>query len=262
MTAVSTRARLPLHWPWPLPALSAWALAWAAWYALSLARAPLAWALAAGLIVGTGLAYACQGRWRQSIAAAGFPLSAWALGAANAWPAWAWLMLLLPLLLAYPLRAWRDAPFFPTPAAALQGLDIIVGHQARVLDAGCGLGHGLRALRQLWPGAEVQGVEWSPLLAWLARLRCPWAQIRRADMWTQSWAGLDLVYVFQRPESMARVWAKARAEMAPGAWLVSLEFAVPGQTPWANPQATGRRPLWIYCPGQPRADSTGAGSGR
>ena len=32
----------------------------------------------------------------------------------------------LALLLAvYPLNAWRDAPLFPTPAGALQGLETI-----------------------------------------------------------------------------------------------------------------------------------------
>lgn len=256
------RALLRWPWPWPLPALSAWALAWTAWWLALACGAPPLPALAAGAGVGVALALRCQGRWRRSIAAAGFPLSAWVLGAAAAaeWPAWAWLLLLAALLLAYPLRAWRDAPFFPTPAAALLGLDGVVGVPARVLDAGCGLGHGLRALRHLWPQAQLQGVEWSPLLAFLARLACPWAHIRRGDLWAQSWADQDLVYVFQRPESMARVWAKAGAELAPGAWLVSLEFAVPGVAPWASLQRTGQRPLWIYRPGQanPGSISTGA----
>jgi Asp-tRNA(Asn)/Glu-tRNA(Gln) amidotransferase A subunit family amidase len=45
------------------------------------------------------------------------------------------------LLAAYPLRTWRDAPLFPTPVDALDGLaaqlPLVAG--ARVLDAGCGL---------------------------------------------------------------------------------------------------------------------------
>ena len=248
--------------PWPLPALLAWALAWCAWWTLPWLGASTAWALAGALAVGSGLALQCPGWWRRVIAAVGFPLSAWALDAASAWPAWAWLVLLLPLLLAYPLRAWRDAPFFPTPASALLGLETIVGRQTRVLDAGCGLGHGLQALRRLWPQARLQGVEWSPLLAWVATRRCPWAQIRRGDMWAQSWAEQDLVYVFQRPESMARVWDKAKFEMTADAWLVSLEFAVPGQRAWAVWQPQGLRPLWIYRPGQAKPDSIGAECGR
>ena len=247
---------------WPLPALAAWSAAWAAWAMLLWLGAAPAIALVGGICTGALVALGCEGLWRRAIAAAGFPLSAWALGAASAWPSWAWLMLLLPLLLAYPLRAWRDAPFFPTPATALRGLQSVVGDPLRVLDAGCGLGHGLRALRRLWPRAELLGVEWSPLLAFVAARWCPWAQVRRGDMWAHSWAGLDLVYVFQRPESMDRVWDKAHAELAAGAWLVSLEFAVPGRTPWATLQQPGQRPLWIYRAGPGSAHSIKAPAGR
>jgi SAM-dependent methyltransferase len=167
-------------------------------------------------------------------------------------PAWVWLLLLLPVLAAYPLRAWRDAPFFPTPKAALTGLDALMQPPQRVLDAGCGLGHGLAALHRLWPQAELHGVEWSPLLAWATAGRCRYAHVRRGDMWAGSWAGHDLVYVFQRPESMARAHEKARRELAPGAWLVSLEFGVPGIEASASlqgaPGGAGaqRRPVWAY----------------
>jgi hypothetical protein len=236
---------------WPLPAVLTWAAAWTCWtLALRLGLPP---ALALGLAVGLGLllAWPCGGLWRRALAAGGFPLSAVALGAAAAWPSWIWLSLLLPLLAAYPLKAWNDAPFFPTPPQALAGLDGVVGTPRRVLDAGCGLGHGLAALRRLWPQAELQGLEWSAPLSWAAVWRCRGlaVQIRRGDMWAASWAGQDLVYVFQRPESMARVFDKARRELSATAWLVSLEFEVPGVRPVASLQAPGRRSVWIYRPG-------------
>ena len=241
--------------PWPLPALLAWAAGWLAWAMAGSAGLPPAWALASGGAVCLALAWRCSGMRRRLIAAAGFPLSALALGLGNGWPAWGWLLLLAPLLAAYPLRAWRDAPFFPTPANALQGLDGLVPAPRRVLDAGCGLGHGLAALRSLWPQAELHGVEWSALLARLAAWRLRRAHVVRADMWRHDWAGYDLVYVFQRPESMARVWAKAEREMAPHGWLVSLEFAVPGQAPVACLQGAQRRPVWVYQPGQGKTHS-------
>jgi hypothetical protein len=34
--------------------------------------------------------------------------------------------------------------------------------------------------------------------------------------------------------------------MAPGTWLVSLEFAVPGVLPHAQLRAPGGRVVWIY----------------
>jgi len=223
--------------PWPLPALLAWLAAWALYAAL----APQPVAFAAAALAGGVIGFTAQGRWRRAIAAAGFPLSALALGAV---PAWAWLIAVLPLLLAYPLKAWRDAPFFPTPAGALQGLAAVVKLPAgaRALDAGCGLGHGLAALRCELPHAAIEGVEWSRPLAWAARWRCRFARVRRGDMWADDWRGLDLVYLFQRPESMPRAMEKAAREM-PGAWLVSLEFEAPGWHPVAR---LGSRPVWVY----------------
>jgi len=228
--------------PWPLPALLAWLLAWGAFSAAAGAGMPLA--ALAGLLAGAAAAFTAQGWRRRLIAAGGFPLSACALAGLAAWPPWAWLLALLPLLLAYPLKAWRDAPFFPTPADALDGLDRVVALPpgARVLDAGCGAGDGLRALHRLWPQARLEGVEWSRPLAWLAARRCRAAAVRRADMWASSWAGCTVVYLFQRPESMARAVDKARREM-PGGWLVSLEFEAVGLKAAAR---LGRRPLWIY----------------
>lgn len=240
--------------PWPLPAVLAWAAGWLAWRAgLAAGGSPLA-ALALAAAASAVVALPVGGAWRRAIAVAGFPLALLALGAAGRVPPWAWLLPLLPLLALYPLRAWRDAPLFPTPHDALQGLDALVGQPARVLDAGCGLGHGLAALRRLWPQAVLAGVEWSPLLAWAAARRHPGADVRRGDMWAGSWAGFDLVYLFQRPESMARAYRKAADEMAPGQWLVSLEFAVPGVPPVASLQGPGRKPVWVYQP----AGSTGA----
>lgn len=248
--------------PWPLPALLAWSAGWGIWLAAqALGTAPaIGWLLA--LLGSLALAWRCRSVWRRLLAALGFPLSALALIPTGDWPAWLWLLLVLPLLAAYPLRAWRDAPLFPTPAGALAGLEQCLAAPASVLDAGCGLGHGLAALRAIWPRARLHGVEWSPLLARLAAWRCPGAQIRRGDMWALSWAPHDVVYVFQRPESMARAWAKARSEMRAGAHLVSLEFAVPGQPAQASLQAPGQRPVWVYTVPAPLETSTGGRQGR
>jgi len=235
-----------LSLPWPLPALLTWLLAWTLWAASQgLGLLPEA-AFALATCVGLASAVASSGRWRRGLVAMGFPLSALATGAAL--PAWGWLLALAPLLLAYPLRAWTDAPFFPTPAHALEGLDAVMSPApgARVLDAGCGIGHGLAALRRLWPEAQLQGIEWSHPLTWLAARRCPWARLVQGDMWAMGWSGFDVVYLFQRPESMGRAWAKAEAEMAPGSWLVSLEFAVPGRAATARLGGESRRAVWVY----------------
>jgi hypothetical protein len=65
-------------------------------------------------------------------------------------------------------------------------------------------------------------------------------------MWRGSWAEHDLVYLFQRPESMARALAKADTEMRPGSWLVSLEFEAVGRCAHACMTLPSGRPVWIY----------------
>ncbi len=239
-------------WPsslvWPLPAVLGWALAWGVFIGVSRLGAGAVAAFVLALLASALPAWSVLHWWRRLIVLAGFPLSLLALGAAPALPAWAWPLALLPLLLAYPLRAWSDAPFFPTAHAALDGLQqqVQLAPGASVLDAGCGMGHGLRALQRVWPEAVLHGVEWSRPLAFITRLRMPSARVARGDMWAGSWAEHDLVYLFQRPESMARAWAKACGEMAPGRWFVSLAFEVPGARALTVLHAPGRRPVYVY----------------
>ncbi len=240
-------ASLHRRLPWPLPALAAWALAWLLllWLRGQGAAAPLALLLGVG--VGGAAACLADTRLRAAVTAAGFPLSLGASGAAGL-PAWGWLLPLALLLALYPRRAWRDAPLFPTPRAALdalaQALPLPPG--ARVLDAGCGLGHGLRALRRAYPQARLEGIEWSWPLALLARATCAQATVRRGDLWAQGWRDYALVYLFQRPESMPRALAKAAAEMPPGSWLASLEFEAAGWQPQQVLRCADGRPLWLY----------------
>jgi hypothetical protein len=246
--STSTAGPLALAHLWPVPALLAWAGAWAVFHLLGAAAVPpwLAGVLAASL--GVVAALLVQRPWRRALVALGFPLSAVASGVSAGIPAWTWLLPLALLWLLYPLRAWRDAPLFPTSAKALQGLDALITLPvgARILEAGCGLGHGMRALRAVWPKSHIDGVEHSALLACIARWRCRRSTVQRGDMWATSWAGYDMVYLFQRPESMPRAWEKARAEMAPGAYLASLEFEVPGMAPTARLENAGQRPVRLY----------------
>lgn len=232
--------------PWPLPALITWAMAWAV---LLLLSRVLPWWQALGMACTLSTAASLFGDswWRRAMIAAGFPLS-FAVMWASQLPAWGWLLPLGLLLLVYPLNAWRDAPVFPTPQHALRGLANVVQlpEQALVLDAGCGLGDGLRALRSELPQARLHGLEWSWPLRLVCALRCPWARVRRADIWLADWNDFQLVYLFQRPESMGRAAVKAATEMQPGSWLVSLDFALPGVTPTACLEGNSRHKVWIY----------------
>ena len=232
--------------PWPLPALLTWTLAWAA---LLLLSRVLPWwlALVAACTLSTAASLWGTSWWRRAMIAGGFPLS-FAVMWASQLPAWGWLLPLGLLLMVYPLNAWRDAPVFPTPNHALRGLKTVVNlpDQALVLDAGCGMGDGLRALRSELPQARLHGLEWSWPLSIVSALRCPWARVRRGDIWLAVWSGYQLVYLFQRPESMGRAAVKAATEMQPGSWLVSLDFQLPGVEATACLEGNSRHKVWIY----------------
>lgn len=233
--------------PWPLPALLSWGLCWLALSLLLRAGLTVTDALAASTLLGVLLSLLGQSWWRRLFIGLGYPLSLLLMGGLTI-PPWGWLLPLALLALIYPLNAWRDAPLFPTPPEALHELPGVAALEpgARVLDAGCGLGHGLEALRQAYPLAELYGIEWSRPLAWLCARRCPWAKVARGDIWQADWSGYELVYLFQRPESMPRAIAKARAELKPGAYLVSLEFEAVGPEPLAKLEGTQGKPVWVY----------------
>jgi len=235
--------------PWPLPALAAWAGAWGVFLAGVRAFGwPPPLALLAAALAGFAASAWAATRWRRLFVAAGFPVSAALWGLSGTVSAWLWLAPLAALAWLYPLRTWRDAPMFPTPPRALCGLAdrAPLPPGARVLDAGCGLGDALVELHREYPHAHLEGIEWSRPLRWACALRARFAHVRRGDLWASDWSGHDLVYVFQRPETMARIGRKARAEMKAGAWLVSLEFPVPGWTAAATWASPGGRTVWVY----------------
>lgn len=236
-----------LRMAWPLPALLVWAAAWVVYtLAMQAGLGPVA-ALLLACALGVAGSLLAPNWWRRLIVAGGFPLSLAASGALTLAPAY-WLLPLALLLLIYPLNAWRDAPLFPTPRDGLRGLGerAPLPPGARVLEAGCGVGDGLIALRRVYPEADLHGLEWSWPLRWLCALRCPWARVRRGDIWRADWSGYQMVYLFQRPESMGKAVDKARAELAPGAWLVSLAFPAPGLRPDLSLLDDRQHPVWAY----------------
>jgi SAM-dependent methyltransferase len=240
---------VPRRMPWPLPALLTWAASWSVFIAALrwLALPPVvALLLAASLAI--TFSFRGETRWRRIFIAWGFPVSLCASGVVGEVPAWAWLVPLAGVAVLYPVRAWRDAPLFPTPAGALQALPglLPLPDGARILDAGCGLGDGLAELHRAYPRARLAGLEWSWPLRFACALRVPFAQVRRADIWREDWSGFEMVYLFQRPESMSRAADKAARELQAGAWLASLEFPVPGMQPQHTLECPDGRRLWLY----------------
>jgi SAM-dependent methyltransferase len=235
--------------PWPLPALLTWAVSWVVfvaghrWLAMP---TPVALLPAAALAVTFSFGGATP--WRRIFIAWGFPLSLAASGLIGDMPGWTWLLPLVLLAMLYPIRTWHDAPLFPTPAGALTGLSrlAVLPAGARIVDAGCGLGNGLAELHGEYPQARLTGLEWS----WPLRLACAWrcrfARVQRADIWRADWSGYDMVYLFQRPESMERAADKASRELRPGAFMASLEFHVRHLEPQQVLVCPDGRRVWLY----------------
>ncbi len=234
--------------PWPLPALLTWAGAWALFLGLHAVHFPPWWNLTLAASLGFWAGIRAESTWRKFFIAAGFPLSLAASNLGAALPSWAWLIPLGLLLLLYPMSAWRDAPLFPTPRGILSGLDTVAPLKCadRILDAGCGLGAGLIELRRVYPLSGLEGLEWSWPLRLACGWRCPFARVRRGDIWKEDWSVYDMVYIFQRPESMGPAAAKAKTELAPGAWLVSLEFEATALEPVAVLRNRDDKPVWVY----------------
>jgi len=235
---------------WPLPAVLAWAGAWGVFRWAAGQGVEVAVALGAATALGVLCSLWGDTWWRRVLIAGGFPLSCFLVLSEGAMelPAWAWLLALLLLMLVYPINAWRDAPLFPTPRRALQDLpqQVPLPANALILDAGCGLGHGLQALHSAYPDARLHGLEWSWPLRFACALRCPWARVRQGDIWKADWSAYDMVYLFQRPESMERAMAKAREQLNAGAWLVSLDFEIIGHQATTRSQVAGGKMVWVY----------------
>ena len=102
------------------------------------------------------------------------------------------------------------------------------------------------ALREAYPMARLHGLEWSWPLRVVSAWRCPWARIRQGDIWRADWRGYDLVYLFQRPESMPRAVTKAQAELKAGAWLASLEFEAIALRAQSSLRCPDGRTVWMY----------------
>ena len=233
---------------WPMPALLAWSLAWLCFEVLKTLGLPEWVAMVAATFLGGALTTLVHTRMRRALVVLGFPLSMLASSSSFAMPSIGWLLLLGLIVLIYPRKAWRDAPLFPTPKRALREMQqhITLPAGARILDAGSGMGDGLLALRDAFPRAELHGVEMSWPLRVLSAMRCSFARIRQGDIWLVDWRSFDMVYLFQRPESMPRAVEKAETELRRGAWLVSLEFEAIELIPSAILTCRDGRPVWMY----------------
>lgn len=229
---------------WPAGVASTWLISWVS----AIALAPLLHPLITGSAAGAMLSTTSQKKWRKAMIAMGFPFSYAILDLQGDVMAWIWLAPVIALLAIYPPRLWTDAPMFPTPKRSIAGLSkrLKLEDGAKILDAGCGMGHAIAALHEEFPKARLFGSEQSWLTSRMAKHSHKYAAIEQCDMWQQDWGQFDMIYVFHRPDTMSRAMQKACEQLHSGAWMASLEFKDDDYIPdlvWHN---KGEKPIYLY----------------
>ncbi|MCX9155938.1 class I SAM-dependent methyltransferase [Niveibacterium sp. 24ML] len=166
-------------------------------------------------------------------------------------PAWVWAAAFALLASVYWTSFRTQVPLFLSNRKTVATLSAALPDGAlTVLDVGSGTGSFVRAFARLRPDSQVHGIEAAPapaaIGAWLARHQSN-AHLSRGDFFAADWSGYDVVYAFLSPVPMAEVWAKACAQMRPGAVLISNSFAVPDVAPDGTLDVADRRKTRLYC---------------
>jgi hypothetical protein len=165
-------------------------------------------------------------------------------------PGWYLAIFILLLLVFWRTDLSRVPLYMSNQQTAMAVADLLPTRPCQAVDLGCGNGALLRTLARLRPDCRFIGVEHAPL-PWLwARLGCLGlanCHIRYGDFWRQSLHDAALVYAFLSPVPMPRLWAKASAEMAAGALLVSNSFAIPDIPIELTVQVADRRATRLLC---------------
>ena len=156
-------------------------------------------------------------------------------------PPWLFLLAFLLLTSLYWTTFRTRVPLFfsgPPVWQAVAGLvpaPIDGTGTVRAIDIGSGIGGLVLALAPQRHDVQWSGIELAPL-PWLiskmrARLRRSRAQFLRGDYQQCNFADFEVVFAYLSTAAMPALWQKARAEMRPGALLLSYEFAIPDQVP-------------------------------
>lgn len=185
-------------------------------------------------------------RWWPPIQFA-FPIAA-VLVQTLALPPALFLVLFVLLLGVFWTTFRTQVPYYPSTAPAREAVAALLPPGAvRFIDIGSGLGGMSLELARRRPESSFAGIEIAPL-PWLcsllrARLLRNEARFLLGDYHALDFSRYDVIFAYLSPAAMPALWDKARAEMRPGALLLSYEFSIPQAAPAiaVSPDASGRR---------------------
>ena len=141
------------------------------------------------------------------------------------------------------------APFVPTTAAVARRMVELaeVEEGARVYDLGSGNGSLLFLAAQA--GARAIGYEMNPFLAALTMLRARFSPLRGriavrwASLWRADVSDADAVLVYLMPYRMKKLSRMLRAQLKPGAVVVSNSFRL---ADWAPEKMDAESGIYVY----------------
>ena len=186
-------------------------------------------------------------KWKKILIFLGFPISSLLLQINQNPNTILWFTLLIILVIIYPPISWRDAPLYPTPKDSLIGLNKVLNLKSddKILDFGSGAGHGIKAIQSEWANNHIFGVENSSLLFLYTKIKYPQSKIIFKDMWDIDLSQFNVLYVFQRPDTMNKIWEKAKKEMPKNSFIISLSFPIQNASPIYQKKLTNHN-IYIY----------------
>lgn len=162
-------------------------------------------------------------------------------------PMWVHPLLLFILLLIYGGGVSTRAPLYNSGSACWKALLEFIPDTdgIKFIDLGAGLGGPLAYIAKHRQNAILLGVEASPLVWLIGRLRTMRFKknctFRLGSIWKTDLRSADIVYAFLSPAPMRELWAKAKREMRPGTILISHSFMIPEQNPIQRIPLPGRK---------------------
>ena len=222
------------------------------WAQVNLWQIPLLLAMLQGAFAALLASWQGAPRWWLAIHLVFAPLIVLVHGLDIA-PGWFLAAFTLLLLVFWRTDTSRVPLYLTNRNTATALLELLPAMPCKVIDLGCGDGGLLRRLALARPDCHFDGIEHAPLTWLVAQLRALGLanlSVRRGSFWHEPLGDYDVVYAFLSPAPMPRLWAKAGAEMAPGAMLVSNSFVVPDVAPVAVIAVGDRRAtrLYVYHP--------------
>jgi len=153
-------------------------------------------------------------------------------------PGWVFFAVFVILLAVYWNAVGEGVPLYLSNAQTWRAIETLLPNRPgiRMADLGSGLGGTLWHVAGARPDAAFEGFETAPLVYLASRLRLVFQpranlRIRYLSLWRADLSSFDVVYCFLSPVPMARLYEKARREMAPGSLFISNSFAVPDVAP-------------------------------